>query len=47
VAAGGPEEVLVPDVLREAYGERVLGDHSHHDHGHALLLVDDHGHGQH
>ena len=47
VAAGGPEEVLVPDVLREAYGERVLGDHAHHDHGHALLLVDDHGHGQH
>jgi ABC-type Mn2+/Zn2+ transport system ATPase subunit len=47
VAAGSPEEVLVPDVLREAYGEKVLGDHAHHDHGHALLLVDDHGHGQH
>ena len=47
VAAGRPEEVLVPQVLREAYGERVLGDHAHHDHGHALFLVDDHGHGGH
>ena len=47
VAAGSPEEVLVPDVLREAYGEKALGDHAHHDHGHALMLVDDHGHGQH
>ena len=47
VAAGSPEEVLVPDVLREAYGEKVLSDHAHHDHGHALLLVDEHGHGQH
>lgn len=47
VAAGRPEEVLVPEVLREAYGERVLGDHAHHDHGHALFLVDDHGHGRH
>ncbi|MDG2161784.1 MAG: ATP-binding cassette domain-containing protein [Acidimicrobiales bacterium] len=47
VAAGSPEEVLVPHVLREAYGEKVLGDYAHHDHGHALLLVDDHGHGQH
>ncbi len=47
VAAGRPEEILVPEVLREAYGERVLGDHAHHDHGHALFLVDDHGHGGH
>jgi len=47
VAAGSPEEVLVPDVLREAYGEKVLGDHAHHDHEHTLFLVDDHGHGQH
>ena len=47
VAAGSPEEVLVHHVLREAYGEKVLGDYAHHDHGHALLLVDDHGHGQH
>jgi ABC-type Mn2+/Zn2+ transport system ATPase subunit len=47
VAVGRPEEVLVPEVLREAYGERVLGDHAHHDHAHALFLVDDHGHGRH
>jgi ABC-type Mn2+/Zn2+ transport system ATPase subunit len=45
VAAGPPASVLVPDVLREAYGERVLGDHAHHDHDHDLLLIDDHGHG--
>jgi len=35
----------VPAVLREAYGERVLGDHAHHAHAHDLVLVDDHGHG--
>ena len=46
VAFGPPDAVLVPDVLREAYGERVLGDHAHHDHDHDLILIDDHGHGQ-
>jgi ABC-type Mn2+/Zn2+ transport system ATPase subunit len=45
IAAGPPETVLVPEVLREAYGERVLGDHARHDHAHDLFLVDDHGHG--
>ena len=45
IAAGPPKTVLVPEVLREAYGERVLGDHAHHDHAHDLFLVDDHGHG--
>ena len=45
VAVGPPDEILVPAVLREAYGERVLGDHAHHAHAHDLVLVDDHGHG--
>ncbi len=45
IASGPPETVLVPEVLREAYGERVLGNHAHHDHAHDLFLVDDHGHG--
>ena len=40
VAAGTPDEVLTPDVLRQAYGERVLDDHAR-----GLVLVDDHGHG--
>jgi ABC-type Mn2+/Zn2+ transport system ATPase subunit len=45
VAVGPPDDILVPAVLREAYGERVLGDHAHHAHAHDLVLVDDHGHG--
>ncbi|MED5600198.1 MAG: metal ABC transporter ATP-binding protein [Actinomycetota bacterium] len=40
VAAGTPNEVLTPDVLRQAYGERVLDDPAR-----GLVLVDDHGHG--
>ncbi len=47
VAEGAPDEVLTPAVLREAYGDRVLGDHAGHDHAHDLLVVDDHGHGPH
>ena len=47
VAEGTPDEVLRPAVLREAYGDRVLGDHAGHDHAHDLLIVDDHGHGSH
>ena len=47
VAQGTPDEVLCPEHLREAYGDRVLGDHRDHDHPHDLLLVDDHGHGGH
>ena len=47
VAEGTPDEVLTPAVLREAYGDRVLGDHAGHDHAHDLLVVDDHGHGTH
>ena len=47
VAQGTPDEVLCPECLREAYGDRVLGDHRDHDHPHDLILVDDHGHGGH
>ena len=47
VAQGPPDAVLCPDVLRAAYGERLLGDHGEHDHRHELLLIDDHGHGSH
>ena len=47
VAQGTPDEVLCPECLREAYGDRVLGDHRYHDHPHDLVLVDDHGHGGH
>ena len=47
VAEGTPDEVLTPSVLREAYGDRVLGNHAGHDHAHDLLIVDDHGHGSH
>lgn len=45
VAHGSPNDVLVPDRLREAFGSRVLGDHRGHDHDGELLVVDDHGHG--
>jgi len=47
VAAGPPDYVLIPDRLRDAFGTRVLGDHDGHDHRSELLVVDDHGHGQH
>ena len=44
VALGSPDDVLVPDRLRETFGPRTLGDHDAHDHEHALLVLDDHGH---
>ena len=44
VAAGPPEKVLTPDLLRETFGPRTLGDHRRHDHDHSLLVLDDHGH---
>ena len=44
VAIGSPDEVLVPELLRETFGARILGDHSGHDHDHELLVLDDHGH---
>ncbi len=45
VAHGAPDDVLQPGPLREAFGDRVLGDHRGHDHDHELLVLDDHGHG--
>ncbi len=47
VAAGPPEEVLQPDQLRKAFGSRTLGRHEEHDHPHEMILLDDHGHGDH
>ncbi len=44
VAMGPPDDVLTEDILREVFGERVLGDHEHHDHDTHLLVLDDHGH---
>lgn len=44
VAAGEPNEVLVPDLLRTTFGDRLLGDHRDHDHDDSMLLIDDHGH---
>ncbi len=40
VAAGPPDQILVPSVLREAYGLRVLET----DEGGPVHLVDEHGH---
>ena len=34
VAAGRPGEMLAPERLKEAFGERMLGGHSEHDHNH-------------
>ncbi len=44
VAIGPPDDVLTEETLREVFGERVLGDHEHHDHDTHLLVLDDHGH---
>jgi ABC-type Mn2+/Zn2+ transport system ATPase subunit len=41
VASGPPDQVLVADTLREAFGSHVLDDHGD------LSLIDDHGHGSH
>jgi ABC-type Mn2+/Zn2+ transport system ATPase subunit len=44
VAAGRPDDVLDPESLRKAFGERVLGDHAGHGHDADLLVLDHHGH---
>ncbi len=44
VAMGPPETVLTEEILREVFGERVLGHHEDHDHDTHLLVLDDHGH---
>ena len=33
--------------LRQAFGERMLGDHAHHTHAHDMIVLDDHGHQSH
>ncbi len=45
VAAGAPAEMLTEERLRETFGDRLLGDHTDHDHDHQVILLDDHGHG--
>ena len=44
VAAGIPDEMLTEARLREAFGDRVLGDHADHDHDQDMIVLDDHGH---
>ena len=44
IAAGTPDEMLTEDRLREAFGERLLGDHADHDHDQGIIVLDDHGH---
>ena len=44
VAAGTPDEMLTEERLREAFGERLLGDHAGHDHDQGIIVLDDHGH---
>ena len=44
VAAGPPDEMLTEVRLREAFGDRLLGDHADHDHEQGIIVLDDHGH---
>ncbi len=44
VASGTPDEMLTEERLREAFGDRLLGDHVDHDHGQGMIVLDDHGH---
>ena len=44
VASGTPDEMLTEPRLRQAFGDRVLGDHRHHGHDTEMLVLDDHGH---
>ena len=45
LAAGPPDDVLVPEVLAAAFEGRTLGEHHRHTHDHHLLVLDDHAHG--
>ena len=45
VASGTPGGMLTEKRLREAFGDRLLGDHADHDHGQDMIVLDDHGHG--
>lgn len=44
LASGAPDEMLTEERLREAFGDRLLGDHADHDHGQDMIVLDDHGH---
>ena len=44
VASGTPDEMLTEERLREAFGDRLLGDHVDHEHGQGMIVLDDHGH---
>ncbi len=44
VASGTPDEMLTEERLREAFGDRLLGDHAEHDHSQGMIVLDDHGH---
>ena len=45
IAAGSPEEILTEQRLKDAFSDRLLGDHSNHQHDHDMIIFDDHGHG--
>ena len=47
IASGSPEEMFTEQRLRQAFGERLLGDHAHHTHAHDMIVLDDHGHHSH
>jgi len=44
VASGTPDDLLTEERLREAFGDRLLGDHADHDHTRDMIVLDDHGH---
>lgn len=44
IGAGNPQEMLTEQRLRDAFGERLLGDHRDHAHDQDMILLDDHGH---
>ncbi len=46
VAAGPPDDVLVPELLRDAYEVPMFGAHADHDHPSGPLLLDEHRHDQ-
>lgn len=47
IAAGSAQEMLTEQRLRQAFGERLLGDHAGHAHATDMIVLDDHGHHSH
>ncbi|MCQ3813416.1 MAG: metal ABC transporter ATP-binding protein [Acidimicrobiia bacterium] len=45
IASGNPNEILTEERLRDAFSERLLGDHSEHRHDQDMIILDDHAHG--